>query len=240
MPYKGRRPTLEKELAELLVRWALPDASDAEVQRILQQRGQSASRHEAVLSEEHENAVKELADEDEQATVSQALKSKRSANENPADIEDTRNRDPSSPDDVAEPPCGGPVEGPAGHETPRADGQGPSGHGADIGVGGSSGSGGASKLRLVDIANKEYSAADARALLPSAPGCTISINKNERWQVKYEGRLVAPRSWSQCWHANLDGRSYMDVLRRAIAWAWQCHEETCPGSDCPFDLSGVS
>jgi hypothetical protein len=71
--YTGRRPTLEKELTELLVRWLLPEASDEEVQRILEQRGQSHSRHEAVLSEEHESVVRELADEDEQESVSKTL-----------------------------------------------------------------------------------------------------------------------------------------------------------------------
>jgi hypothetical protein len=262
--YTGRRPTLEKELAELLVRWALPEASDEEVQRILRQRGQSRSRHEAVLSEEHEEAVKELADEDEQQSISKTLKSKDSAKQKPDHVEDTANKDFSSRKDVqalADPPPEGPAEGSAGHETPRADTHDPppegpaeesaghespradgheaSGHGVAVEVGGSSGSSGASKRRLLDIENREYSAADARVLLPSAMGCTISINKNERWQVKYDGRLAPPRSWSQCWQNDVNGMSYMDVLRRAIAWAWLCHQETHPGSDCPFDLTGV-
>ena len=76
VPYLPPRPTTERGLAELLVRWQFPQHSDEQVEAILQLRScRPQPRHDAVLAEENAEVVEGLVREDDAPAVKAAAKS---------------------------------------------------------------------------------------------------------------------------------------------------------------------
>ena len=211
VPVRGKRPTLEKDLATLLIQWAIPGVTQEELQSYLACRGKKATcEHSTVLSEENvdvaegclrtedahetEEIVKKAAPKKASSTAASSSAGAGSSGE-AASGSGTR----SAPGDTAQPVPGRPPL-PAGI----------------------------------------YSQAKAREYLPQVKGCTISIHQNTRWQVKYTMRSKPPRSWSEVWKPSEAGRDHMGNLKLCLAWAWAVHAQEQPTAPaCPWDLPTV-
>lgn len=201
----GRKPTLEKEIATVLIRWALPDVTDSDLEVYLSKRGAKDCRHATVLDNDNIKAAEGFLQEDDLADVKRgvARSSKAPAN---GGVNATH---------VA---TEGLVSSSAGGVSATGSGAVPVG---------------ARKALPAGI----WTQVDARAWLPQVPGCSISIHKNERWQVRYNSRSVEPRSWSRFWKDGPEGPSHFDILLLALSWAWVVHAGENPSAPpCPHEL----
>jgi len=209
VPYEGSRPTLEKDLTKLLVTWALPDLSPVELDKIMKLRTFRAPRViESVLTPENAEAVDGLLVEDDAAALKASVAARAKKEKGHAPGQSSSS---------------------SGHDAARFEGDEFPGEAPASTY----------KKKLDELEDKNALLAKAKTLLPQVMGCGIAVNNNERWQVRYDQRKTpGPKSWSQCWRPGQAGMSHVDVLKRAIRWAWSVHLEANPGADCP-DLDDV-
>jgi hypothetical protein len=209
VPYEGSRPTLEKDLVKLLVTWALPGLSSGDLENIMKLRTFMGPRLIQSVLTPENAEAVDGLLVEDDAAALKATVAARARKEKVHEIEDKDCGDHRS---QAEEQLDEP-------EADRALGY---------------------KKKLDELEDKDCEVAAARGFLPQVKGCGISINNNERWQVRYDHRRApGPKSWSQCWHPLASGMSNLDVLKRAIRWAWSVHLEDNPSADCPWDIEDV-
>lgn len=212
IPYTGRRPTLEKDLAALLVLWALPTLSPEELESILQKRKfRRSSEFTTVVTSDNVEMLGATAlgegFEDERKSLETEAIAVRDAKK--IQFEKVRKLRP--------PPS----------EVPRAA--------ASSAAASSSSGAGRSTTQRKEIPDKAITLQEARMMIPQqVHGCVLAINKEVSWEVKYP-RRASPNSHSAAFDPSDEG-SQRAALLRCLRWVWRVHRECHPDSECPFAL----
>lgn len=219
VPYEGARPTTAYGLASLLIKWAVPGATEGDIKGYLSHRDKLKCPHETVFSEDNVSAVETFLKADEAHEAKETFKQHAGR----------RAPRPTS-------------TSPGGRGADVAPSAASSSDGPGVEAPGAAQASAASSIApKVALPEGVWSFQEANAFLPGVPGCTICTHSNDRWQVKYLQRSRAPRSYSETWKDGVAGQSRYDVLVRCLTWAWSVHAEECPGAPpCPFDLPGAS
>lgn len=212
---EGRKPTLEKDLVPLCVRHFFPEASDDEIMEMCSARLGSKARPQVFQTSFEDEALDaidaELGDQD-MADVAEderkALRIAKKAKQGPAPWLLTRGSKAAASSEV------------------EADGATP----ASRTPGSAAGSG--CKPGRPEIAHKEYTLAEGRALLPEVSFCTLANHTDRAWVVKYP-RSTAPRSRTKAYIPG-DSESSHHALMHCLQWAWAAHWEAT-AADCPHD-----
>lgn len=219
---QGRAPSLERDVASALVRWALPNLTDEEVEQAVAQRAlRQRSVFTTVVTEANVQMLSEPGNmgggfEDEQSALEKEVAAAKASKPIRAGTE--KRTPPPQP------------KGPVGSSASSSGVAPPPPQPAEVLAGAAPG-----QLRVVEY--KKWTVAEARLLLPKVQGCVLAVNKGVAWEAKYP-RDEPPRSRSitfdpECLQANR--RALLAVLR----WAWRAHREKHPAEECPWDLEGA-
>jgi hypothetical protein len=213
VPYTGPRPTRERDIAELLVRWQLPDSTDEEVEQYLNHRAlRPPVGHSSVLCADNLGALEGLLHDDEFKDVADAV--------HKTVPKPTTKVGPASSSACAASSASAPT-GPAAA---------------------SSGSGAASSSTAIPIVLRPISPADytvpeARDFMPFAIGAWLGINSQKNcWQVKYPMKVDFPKSHTETWGVGGTSPTYLTCLANCLQWVWVEHTRAT-GSVCPYDWS---
>lgn len=208
--YEGRRPTLEKEVCALLVSWALPSASPAEVEAIAQQRKlRSRSSLTSVVTSGNVEMLSKTGE------LGEGFEDERVAMQTASAMREAKNVPFNRVQKIA---------------PPKADLSPPV---ASSSAGDAQTSSASSSARL-QIPDKAITIAEAHSMITAIPRCITTINKEVAWEVKYPHR-IAPKSHTQCFDP-VDGVAQPSALLSCLRWVWRVHREAHPDVVCPYAL----
>lgn len=208
--FEGPKPRLERDLAMLLVQWALPGRTAEQYEEMISARGsQRAKEFTTVLNEANVDVLKEAVggqgceDDIVREVNTEALKQKVASgmlklgtvvSRKPAASSSSSSSTSTSSSSVVP-------------------------------------SGAAAKPQ---IERKEWTILEARSIVPRVTGCSITIHTDTMWQVKYGQKKDFPRSHSSSFTPG-DADSSYAALVRCLVWVWRAHRDHT-GQECPFDL----
>lgn len=214
VPYTGRRPSLEREVAELLVGWVLPGLSAEERESILQARKmRRKSVFTTVVTTENVDMLGKTGElgegfEDERAALETEAKAVKEA---------------------------GAISFPKVQKARPQKGEVPAAVSASTASSSSSSVAPAGRpAQRLEIPDKALTVTEAREMIPQVKGCILAINKEVSWEIKYPRRR-SPKSHSSAFDPT-DDASQRAALLRCLRWAWRVHKEEHPDIECPYAL----
>jgi hypothetical protein len=200
------KPMLELDLVMLLVDHVLGPLTDDEMQVILSERGKRVvEKFGRTITTEHQSIVENLMPDDAEPIIEVVEKAEKLMAK------------------AAAARC-------VPHPEP-ATASAEEGGGAPQAASSASSTGPPPMVRAL-VADREWTADEARALLPASPGCTISIHSSIRWQVRYPCKYHQPRSHSITWGTDL---AFRGALLAVLRWVWVVHTAQT-GEACPWLL----
>ena len=212
VPFKGRRPDRERDLAELLVRWQFPDVSGRGLEEFLKHRSMKAPQaHPTILCEENVQAVEGILHDDELDVAKQTVVKCAPARKPQGDKHAAGNVAASSSSSSS---GGGAAAAQSSSSMVAAAGPGP---------------------RARAIPPGSYTADQAREFMPQGGGAWLGIHSGAAWQVKYPKKATYPKSHTQTWSEDDKGPSHFEALLGCLKWAWDAHSEAT-GQICPWTL----
>lgn len=219
IPFEGKRPTLEREVAALVVQWVYPAMAVEEVDALVELRKlRKAREFQSVITEENAAVVEEACGDERgdqdlvQDTKAEALISK--LGEGRARVRQQAPRAMAAPSSssssgadkaqVQEPAATGP-------RAPAVP----------------------APKRVIEM--RSYTAEEARVFIPQdVKGCSLSVHTRVAWMVTYRTKPDYPRSHS-CTFTLADSQSEFEALLQCLVWVWRVHKRLA-GVDCPWDL----
>lgn len=212
--YAGRRPTLEAEVASLVIRHFLPDLSQEELLEVVNQRNlksKQAGGQSILSSETAKVAADGLGDEELGTSLDSEVKAaelaKKVLRQNLAKVP---------------PHLVGSVR-----RVSRTTGAGSS---ADLP---------SSQPQPVapPLVRRSYALSEIRALLPKVRGCTITQHTGKAWLARYPGQPGDKLSLTVGFKKG-DKDSIYDALVEVLTWVWTRHQSqpSYAGEQPPFDL----
>lgn len=212
--YTPPKPTTERGLAELLVRWQFPENTPQETDAMVSQRGcKPRERHDTILCEENVHVVEGVIAEDDIAEVKSGVKASASK---AAAATSARKTSTGAGSEVA---CSGIASASSAAAQPVEPV--------------------VARNGLAGIPEGAYSAIEARSFLPQGCKAWIGVHSNHAWQVKYPNKVSAPKSHTCSWDDDIPGRSHFQCLLLCLRWVWTVHEEHT-GEACPWQLPDPS
>lgn len=216
IPYDGPKPKLEAAVLRIVVKWALPNLPEDELEAIISARSaRQARQFESVLTEANAELVKNVVGGDDGQGEDMA----REVAEQAKAIGPVRSHVPA----VAAPQRRAATSAVAARSTAAGSAADPPGN--RIG----------SAQAKPAIPMKEYTIIEARGLVPTAKGCSSTIHTNCAWQVKYALKLDYPRSHTASFMPSDQESSYRALLD-CLQWVWRVHRGLNPTEECPHDL----
>jgi hypothetical protein len=215
VPYEGKRPVLEWDLAALLVGFVFPSMGDAEVQECVRRR--RAVRKppcESAIAEGDEDFVEAALDEGEMDMARETMGSKKGKPTAQASSSSSSSRL------QGDGPAGAAAAAAAPTASPRPS---------------SSSSVGAMPVKRKRVPNGVVTVEQAKAYKPNVAGCKLYVDetRHHRWIITYHcsGKVKGP--WSTSAVYNPDVRA---ALLHCLRWAWAQHEHYT-SEKCPWDLA---
>lgn len=219
IPFVGKRPTLEREVAALVIQWVYPSMSAEEVDALVERRKLRRPREfQSVLTEANASVVEaacggERGDQDlvqdakTEAAISQLGKgTARVSRQAPR----PKNGPSSSSSSGA---CEAASQRPAAPPPPAP----------------------VAPARRQAIEMRAYTAEQARAFVPQGvKGVSLSYHVKVAWMVTYRAKPDYPRSHT-CTFTLGDAQSEFDALVQCLVWVWRVHKQLA-NVDCPWDL----
>lgn len=210
LAFAGGRPVLEAEVAEALVRWHWPNASDADVQEMVGKRPMRA--RPVFASAMHPENVRVI--------------EKEGGDQLPVDAAELEAKAETYRQGLAQEPTG------KINNTASSSAACPSASSSSSGVGNPRLA--ASDWRaLPSLPDGILSRPEATQFLPSVTACTVAHHKESAWMIKYP-TSAPPRSHSVSFTPG-DGPSSSAALRECLLWFWRAHHATI-GDPCPYCL----
>ena len=210
VPYEPPKPSSERDLAALLIRWVFPKIGEETLKEYLAKRGARRPTHDHILDDSNATAVEGmLRPDDADAAKKTVVKEKAkptpiaprtlaalALNEKPEEVASSSSSSGS----------GGIVPAPA----PLAIGK-----------------------KKIDV--KVYDGIAARPYMPAVKGAWIGIHTGTAWQVRYPPKLDFPRSHTITWNDDVPGHGHYDSMVKCLKWVWAEHYKVTAEA-CPWEL----